>query len=56
MYVVLHKGFVWIDPSAQRAPNETHRRMLPLEWSLVLDKESAEKLVTTAVGECESGT
>ncbi|CAN9168132.1 unnamed protein product [Alternaria alternata] len=35
-YIVLRKGWSWVHPNAQRVPNGPARRMLPLEWSLVL--------------------
>ncbi|CAN9189619.1 kinase-like protein [Alternaria alternata] len=35
-YIVLREGWSWVHPNAQRVPNGPARRMLPLEWSLVL--------------------
>ena len=35
-YIVLREGWIWVHPNAQRVPNGPARRMLPLEWSLVL--------------------
>jgi hypothetical protein len=49
-YVVLREGWVWIHPDAQRVPNESARRMLPLEWSLVLKTGGGQRNDISIIG------